>query len=166
MFTLVIQHLYALWNGHPNMSGNHMSPFKINTVLLTTFPMLHIISSWCIYFITGSLYFFHLLHPFPLWQPPDYFLYLWVCFWLFCLFVFWIPHSSEIMWPLSFSDLFHLAWWPQGPLMFSQWQDFTLLFGWYSTFKSYVLPPFYSPSRMGMASFCLHFLNCKGFPEW
>ena len=108
MFHIVIQHLYALWNGHPNTSSNHMPPYKINTILFTIFLMLYIISSWCIYFITGSLYFFHLFHPFPLGQPPGYFLYLWVCFWGFFVYFldstyYWNHVVFVFLWLISLS---------------------------------------------------------------
>ena len=35
-------------------------------------------------------------------------------------FLFYIPHMSEIIWFLAFSDLVHLAWYLQGPSMLLQ----------------------------------------------
>ena len=43
-----------------------------------------------------------------------------VCLLLWFLFFFKIPYISEIIWYLSFSDLFHLAQYPLGPSMLSQ----------------------------------------------
>ena len=69
---------------------------------------------------------FHPLPLRPLWQPSACSQYLWVCFYfvhLFC-FVFRIPRISEIIWYLSFSDLFHLEWCPLGPSMLCQMARF------------------------------------------
>ena len=58
------------------------------------------------------------LHSFPLTPAPGNHLsilsfYEFVCF-------FQIPHISEVIWYLSFSDLFHLAQVPQGSSTMSQ----------------------------------------------
>ena len=70
------------------LTSYHLSPHKVITILLTIFPVLRITSPW-LYFITGSLYLLipftdsawtQPANPFPLWQPPVCFLYLWDCF--------------------------------------------------------------------------------------
>ena len=43
------------WSSHK--SSCHLSPYTVNTILLTTFPMIYLTFPWCFYFITGSLYF-------------------------------------------------------------------------------------------------------------
>ena len=59
--------------------------------------------------LLNPVYLFCPLTPSPLWQPPICSLYL-VCF-CFVLFIccFLDLSVSEIIWYLSFSDLFHLA---------------------------------------------------------
>ena len=63
----------------------------------------------------------YLFCPFPqslLWQLPVCFLCLWVC--LLCLFIYfllWIPHISDNIQYLSFSNLVHLVWWPGGSVV-------------------------------------------------
>ena len=52
---IMIQRLCTLQNDHHDKSSYHLSPCKVNTVLLTVLPMLYITSSWLIYFTTGSL---------------------------------------------------------------------------------------------------------------
>ena len=53
------------WSSHK--SSCHLSPYTVNTILLTTFPMIHLTFLWCFYFITGSLYFWI---PFTHSLPP------------------------------------------------------------------------------------------------
>lgn len=54
----VIRHLYTLRNGHRGKSIYRLSPPKVNTILLTVFPMLCIKTPWLIYLNTVRLYFF------------------------------------------------------------------------------------------------------------
>ena len=61
MYYTVIEHLHTLWNDHHGKSSNHLSPYKVITVLLTIFLMLCVTSLRLIYFISGGLY---LLIPF------------------------------------------------------------------------------------------------------
>lgn len=56
MFITVIWCFYTVQNDAPDKSRCHLSPSKIITVLLTTFPMLYITSQGITYFITGILY--------------------------------------------------------------------------------------------------------------
>ena len=49
-------------------SGCHLSPYTVNTLLLTTFPIIYLTFPWCFYFITGSLYFWI---PFTHSLPPN-----------------------------------------------------------------------------------------------
>ena len=56
----MIRQSNVLQNGH-HKSSNHLSPYKIITVLSTVFFMLYITSPWLTYFITVS---FYLLIPF------------------------------------------------------------------------------------------------------
>ena len=81
-----------------------------NIVLLILVVMLYIPSPLLTYLISGNLYllipFTCLTHPFPLWQPPIWSLYLWVCF----VCILRIPHIGEIIlhlfvfvWLISFS---------------------------------------------------------------
>ena len=68
------------------MSSNHLSPYKVITVLLIVFFVLFITSLWFIYFITGGFYllilFTYFTHPQlpPLQQPLICSLYLWMYF--------------------------------------------------------------------------------------
>lgn len=53
------------WPSHK--SSCHLSPYTVNTILLTTFPMIYLTFPWCFYSITGSLYFWI---PFTHSLPP------------------------------------------------------------------------------------------------
>lgn len=87
------------WSSHK--SSCHLSPYTVNTILLTTFPMIYLTFLWCFYFITGSLYFWiPFIHSPPqphsfLWQPPicSPCLWVWVSSWFF--FFFLILHISQ-----------------------------------------------------------------------
>ena len=64
------------------------------------------------------------LTPFTLYGPtpfPSGDRHTVVCVYLSCLiiccFQFYIPHTSEIIWFLTLSDLFYLVWYPQDPSM-------------------------------------------------
>ena len=84
-------------------------------------------------FITGNLYIL-IASPFFT-QPPTpshlatiKMFSVSMSLFLFCSFtycVFSIPHVSEIIWYLSFSDLFHQAQFPLGPSICHRWQDIT-----------------------------------------
>ena len=103
MYYIEIWHLHTLWNDHHGKASNCLSSHKIVTILLTILLMLYITSLWLIYFITGSLYLFHIFCPphfSPLWQPPFCSLYLWVCF-NFVLFCF--LDSTYTRDPMEFS---------------------------------------------------------------
>ena len=67
VYYIVTWHLHALWNDDHNKSSNHLSLYKVITILLTVFLMLYITSLWLIYFVTGGLYFFI---PFTYFTPP------------------------------------------------------------------------------------------------
>lgn len=75
--------LHTLQNGHHYKSSYHLSSHKVNTVLWSIFPMLHVTSLWPVYFITGSLYFlipfthFAFSQPPPFWEPL---MFHFVCF--------------------------------------------------------------------------------------
>ena len=65
------------------------------------------------HFFKKIIKFFPITPSLPLWQSLACSLYLWVCF-CFVLFIhlfcfFKVPHISEIIWYLSFSDLFHIS---------------------------------------------------------
>ena len=49
MYHIVIWHLYTLWIDHRDKTSKYLSPYKVITELLTTFPLLCVTSSWCIY---------------------------------------------------------------------------------------------------------------------
>ena len=72
----VIWHLHTLWNDH-NKSGNHLSPYKVITILLTIFLMLYITSLWLIYWYNWRFVPLNILHLFSPTRPSG-FLYLWV----------------------------------------------------------------------------------------
>ena len=77
-----------------NKVSNHLSSYKIITILLTIFPMLYNVSLCLTYVMTRNLYF---LMPFAYFVQPPIFLcsgnylcslYLSVCFhFLVCLFI-------------------------------------------------------------------------------
>ena len=112
-----------------------LSDFQIcNKLLLTIVAMLYITSHDLFILYLEICMFWLLSRPFPsplcLWQPPVCSLYLWaqwtVCC---CCFHFRFLHINEIIWYLSFSDLFYLMWCPQDPSMLSQMAPF-LSFSW------------------------------------
>ena len=91
-YSIVVQHLYTLWNDLHDKSRSHLSPYKVTTILLAIFPMLYIASP-CIYYMTGSLYvlilftyFIHSPTPSTLAIASLFSLCLWVSF-CFILFV-------------------------------------------------------------------------------
>ena len=117
------------WTEEPDRlqsMGTQRVGYDWATSLLTIVIILHLPSPWFIYIKTMLVLFtfthfpFHLL---PL-ATPICSLYLWPWFLLLgfffwrgkeCCFVFKISHISEIMRYLPLSELFHLAWCPQGP---------------------------------------------------
>ena len=127
----MIHHLYTLCSDYKFSCP--VSPYKDNTILLTTIPVLYITSPWLICLITICLYLFIPLScfpfpdPLPLWEPPIYSLYLcpYSCLtnrfiWLHRKFegsVFICPstHSSwTLRWPMYFSFLYALLQKPWG----------------------------------------------------
>ena len=56
-------HLHILWKAHHNKSSNHLSPYKVITLLLMIFLLLYILSLWFVYNKTGGL---NLLVPSPI----------------------------------------------------------------------------------------------------
>ena len=79
----MIWHLHILWSDYHSKSSNHLSLYKIITVLLTIFLMLYMTFLWLIYFIPGGFNllicstYFNPLYPPCLWKPPIYCLCLW-----------------------------------------------------------------------------------------
>ena len=57
MYNIMICQSNTLWNNHHSKSSNHLSPYKIITILLTIFLMLYITSPWHV-FTTENLYLF------------------------------------------------------------------------------------------------------------
>ena len=53
VYNIVIRHLYTLQSDQPGRSSNHLSLYKVTTIVTTIFPV-HYIS--LTYFVTGSLY--------------------------------------------------------------------------------------------------------------
>ena len=94
VYYIMVSCLHTLWSDHHDKSNNHLSPYKVFTILLTVFLMLHIISCRLMYHITGGLYllilfnYFTYLHPPPFWQPPICSMYLLVYFHFVYLFSF------------------------------------------------------------------------------
>ena len=79
MHNMVIQHFYTLQCDHSTNFSNHVSPCNLLTMLLAIFPS-----------------------AFSLTSP----LFLWVCFFLNYVCLFYIPHISKTMWYLFFSAWF------------------------------------------------------------
>ena len=50
-------HFQMWWNCHHNNPNYHLSPYKINAILLTMVPMVYVIAPWFLHFIAGGLYF-------------------------------------------------------------------------------------------------------------
>ena len=79
----MIWHLHILWSDYHSKSSNHLSLYKIITVLLTIFLMLYMTFLWLIYFIPGGFNllirstYFNPLYPPCLWKPLIYCLCLW-----------------------------------------------------------------------------------------
>ena len=101
-------------------------------VLLTIVVMLYMTSPWLMYYSCKFIPF-DLFHP-PAPQPPtsdspqSVFcicegFFVWFCF----RFHAWVRSYSICF---SLSDLFHLAWCPQGPSMFLQRVVFLPFYGW------------------------------------
>ena len=89
--------------------------------LLTAVTLLWITCPGLTYLITRSLYLLTTSHP--LLETTNLFSnYEFISSFLLC---FYIPHKSVIIWYLSHFDLFHLAWFLQGPFMLSQMVRFT-----------------------------------------
>ena len=125
----MIQCLHTWQNAHHDMSSCCLSPYKVNTILLTVFPILYITSPQFTHCyttfgpfrncITGNVYIlipftrFSLLpKPSLLWKPPVLSLSMSLDFAYLVWFVCWIPHIREIRWYsicLSQSDSLHLA---------------------------------------------------------
>ena len=115
------------WSGYPILSPVDLpdpgielgSPALQEDSLLTELsgkPWLKCLSSIDIFLKFESLNFSHLflssLYPFPFWESPICSLHLLLCYSfviVFICFVFQILHISEIIWCLSFSDLFSLT---------------------------------------------------------
>ena len=117
VYNKVIQYFYILQNDH-HKSSYFLSPYKIILILLTILPILYLTTLWLIYLVTGSLYLLIFLTYFiPPFHPSLFFgtsnfISLSMSLFLLCLFFcfdFYFPLLSEIMWYLSFSNLFHLA---------------------------------------------------------
>ena len=77
--------------------------------------MLYIIS-YGIYFIAVKFYLLITITYFTqsptlphLWKPPTCSLYLWICFYFVCSFVFQIPHINAVILDLSLSDFISLS---------------------------------------------------------
>ena len=118
-------------------SGYHQPPYKVTTILLAIFPMLYILSPWCIYFVTGSLplpsipftYFTHSCHPHFLWQLSMSLL-------LFCYagsFVLFLDSTYKWNHMIFVFDsmtyfTYHTA--IQVHQYCHKWQDFILYYGW------------------------------------
>ena len=86
---IVIWHWHTLWNDHHDFSSNHLSHYKVITILLTIFPMLYIMFLWLTYFIPGGFYFFIFIicfpHPYSL--PSDSHSFV-LCIYLFIFFIY------------------------------------------------------------------------------
>ena len=100
---------------HPCSNGTKIfdrASYKDIALLLTVFPLPYILSTWLIYFITGSLHFFIFL-PFLTHSIPAFLLattcllFQYETLFLFLCLLFFIFPVSEIIWYLS--DLCHLA---------------------------------------------------------
>ena len=98
MFYVVIWHVCT-----PKYPSNHLSPYEVITILLTTFFTLYITSLWLIYYITGDLCFLILFTYFasPHLLPTGNHLFI-LCiyksvFILFCFGFLYMPHLSEII---------------------------------------------------------------------
>ena len=72
MYCIVIWHLRALWNDHHDKSSNHVSPYKVITVLLTIFFILYITAPMAHLFYTWRFVPLNPLHLFTLllWKIP------------------------------------------------------------------------------------------------
>ena len=137
MYNIVSQYFSTLQNDHHSKSAFNLSPWKVAIILLTLFSLhyitLHPCDLFCYWkFIPLNPCNLFPLNPHfsPLWQPPIYSLFLWVCFcfvmvvfvrFVFCvfifllfvffcfvMFVFQISHINEVMvfvflWVISFS---------------------------------------------------------------
>ena len=76
------------------------------------------------------------LHPSG--QPQICSVCLWLCFCFtdkFICIIFWIPHISDIIWYLSFSDLPLSLWQSLGPLCCCRWYYFVLFYGEITLFE-------------------------------
>ena len=137
-------------------------PFQITTILLTIFPVLCTLHPYD-YSVTTSLYFL-IPSPFSLIHPPStplatvkmlsvsMSLFL---FFLFNYFVIYFPHLSEIIWHLSFSDLFYWAQYPLGPSMSMQMARFHS-FLWLSHISFVYMHHFFTRSSLDGHWGCCH----------
>ena len=125
--------------------SHHLSLNNVNTILLTIFLMLKFSSPWLIPFITGSLYFL-IFFTYFVHSPLTSLLANTSLFFVFksLLFVFLslccvsqIPHISEIIWHLSFSDLLliYKILLEADNLMLMAYINFILLLHWPSHFR-------------------------------
>ena len=93
------------------MSSNHLSPYKIITILLTIFLMLHITSLWLIYFLTGALYLLILLTYFiPHFPSGNQLFSVSMSLFSFCLSVYFILFYFTLFY-FTFI-LFYFIFWP------------------------------------------------------
>ena len=113
MCSIVIWYFYTFQNDHHYKSGNCLSPYKYTTLLLTLprtvhfIPRIHLFCHWELVPLNAPHLFLSSLHCSRLWQPPVCFLYLWLCFcFMFVHLSFLLPYISEIIWYLSFSNLY------------------------------------------------------------
>ena len=71
MYSIVIQCLHTWQNAHHNMSDCCLSPYKVNTKLLTVFPILYVTPPWLTHCYTWKCLHLNLLYPFlPPLQTP------------------------------------------------------------------------------------------------
>ena len=113
-----------------------LNNFAIYHTIALAVVMFYITTLVLIYLVTESLYVLNIFLQFPLSQTPtcsSYKFYLFVLIWcgVFIVWVFFL--DSTYNWDnriLPLSDLFHLAYCPQGPSMLSQIVFSCVFNGW------------------------------------